>query len=150
MRSENRGQSARKPLIISGLLLTAALGALAQPAVDATPDAWIHSPHRNFGPAQAVLPGRAILFDESDDPALPGLLAVEMRRLFVELYDRQGWRNPFTDAHPVRVFVARKEAGGVRRLASRSVEDGRLIAPAPPVRRRCSWCLPRPRSTRGA
>ena len=116
--------------MISGLLLTAALGALAQPAIDATPDAWIHSPHRNFRPAQAVLPGRAILFDEADDPALPGLLAVEMRRLFAELYERQGWRNPFTDAHPVRVFVARKEAGGVRRLASRSVEDGRLIAPA--------------------
>jgi hypothetical protein len=130
MRSKNRGPGASKSLLVSGLLLTAALGALAQPAFEATPDAWIHSPHRNFGPARTVLPGRAILFDESDDPALPGLLAVEMRRLFSELYDRQGWRNPFADAHPLRVFVARKEAGGVRRLASRSVEDGRLVAPA--------------------
>lgn len=130
MRSQIRGYGARKSLIFSVLLLTGSLGAVAQPAFEATPDAWIHSPHRNFGPAQAVLPGRVLLFDESDDPALPGLLAVELRRLFHDLYEVEGWRNPFTDSHPLRVFVARKEAGGVRRLASRSVEDGRLIAPA--------------------
>lgn len=130
MRSENRERKARKSLITSVLLLTSALTATAQPSLDASPEAWIHSPYRNFGPAQTILPGRAILFDEADDPALPGLLAVEMRRLFNDLYNRQGWRNPFNQSQPLRVFVARKEAEGVRRLAARSVEDGRLVAPA--------------------
>ena len=130
MRSENRGGNARKSLIISALLMTVALTAGAQPSTDASPEAWIHSPYRNFGPAQTILPGRALLFDEADDPSLPGLLAVEMRRLFHELYTRQGWRNPFAEAQPLRVFVARKEAEGVRRLSWRSVADGRLVAPA--------------------
>jgi hypothetical protein len=130
MRSENRERSARKSLIISALLLASAITGSAQPSLEAAPEVWIHSPHRNFGPPQTVLPGRAMLFDEANDPSLAGLLAVEMRRLFVELYDRQGWRNPFTQTQLLRVFVARKEAGGVRLLASRSVEGGRLVAPA--------------------
>ncbi|MEO8347964.1 MAG: hypothetical protein ABI610_03550 [Acidobacteriota bacterium] len=112
------------------MLLTSALTVAGQPSPDASPEAWIHSPFRNFRPAQTVLPGRAILFDEADDPALPGLLAVEMRRLFHDLYTRQGWRNPFTDTQPLRIFVARKEAEGVRRLAARAIEGGRLVAPA--------------------
>ena len=130
MRSDDRGGKARKSLIISVLLLAAAVTAAAQPSVEPSPEAWIHSPHRNFGPAQTVLAGRVILFDEADDPSLPGLLAVEMRRLFNDLYSRQGWRNPFSESQPLRVFVARKEAEGVRRLAARSVENGRLVAPA--------------------
>jgi hypothetical protein len=130
MRSENRDRSARKSLIISALLLASALTGSAQPSLEASPDAWIRSPHRNFGPAQTVLPGRVLLFDEANDPAVPALLAVEIRRLFAELYDRQGWRNPFQESAPLRVFVARKEAEGVRLLTSRSVEDGRLVAPA--------------------
>ena len=129
MRSENRGLTARKSLIISALLLAFAIAVPAQPSLDGSSDAWIQSPYRNFGPAQTILPGRAILFDEADDPALPGLLAVEMRRLFQELYTRQGWRNPFNESQALRVFVARKEAEGVRRLAARSVEGGRLVAP---------------------
>ena len=60
MRSENRERKARKSLITSVLLLTSALTATAQPLLDASPEAWIHSPYRNFGPAQTILPGRAI------------------------------------------------------------------------------------------
>ncbi|HZI67745.1 MAG TPA: hypothetical protein VFF17_14390 [Thermoanaerobaculia bacterium] len=131
MRSEDGGGKARKSLITSVLLLAAAITASAQPSIDPSSEAWIHSPHRNFGPAQTILAGRALLFDEADDPSLPGLLAVEMRRLFTDLYARQGWRNPFSDSQPLRVFVARKEAEGVRRLTARSVDGGRrLVAPA--------------------
>lgn len=130
MRFDDRGRKARKSLIISALLIAAALRASAQPASDPSAQAWIHSPYRNFGPAQTILTGRVLLFDEADDAQVAGLLAVEMRRLFNDLYSRQGWRNPFSDSQPLRVFVARKEAAGVRRVTARSVEEGRLVAPA--------------------
>jgi hypothetical protein len=77
-----------------------------------------------------LLAGRVVLLDEADDPALKNLLSTEVRRLFTELYGRQGWRSPFAETEPVRIFVARKEAGGVRRVESRSVENGRLVGAA--------------------
>ncbi|HEY3172592.1 MAG TPA: hypothetical protein VGK86_08455 [Thermoanaerobaculia bacterium] len=108
-----------------------ALTTRAQGAPESPPDArWIQSPYRNFGAPQTLLPGRAVLFDEADDATLRTALATDLKRLYGDLYVRQGWRFPFADGDPVRVFVARKEAGGVRQLTSRSVEGGRLVAPA--------------------
>jgi hypothetical protein len=131
MRSGDREGRARKSLIFSVLWTLVALAARAQAAPGASADArWIQSPYRNFGAPQTVLPGRAVLFDEADDATLRTALATDLRRLYGELYVRQGWRYPFADGDPVRVFVARKEAGGVRQLTSRSVEGGRLAAPA--------------------
>ena len=92
--------------------------------------AWTESPYRNFHAAQAVLGGRILVSDEADDPALPGELAQEIRALQAELHDRDGWRTPFAEGDPLRIFVARKNAGGVRRLSVRSVEKGRLVEPA--------------------
>jgi hypothetical protein len=91
---------------------------------------WETSPYRNFGAAQAVLPGRVLLSDEADGQALSGALAVELRRLSVELFEKQGWRSPLSEGDPLRVYVARKEAGGVRRLATRGIENGRLTQPS--------------------
>jgi hypothetical protein len=71
-----------------------------------------------------------VLLDESDDASLRAALSAELRRLFSELYVRQGWSVPFAEGEPLRVFVARKEAEGVRRVAARSVEEGRLVGPA--------------------
>ncbi len=131
MRSGDRDGRARKPLIFGVLCVLAASAAGAQTALAPTPDAaWIQSPYRNFGPPEMILPGRAVLFDEADDPALRSLLSAELKRLFGDLYGRQGWRFPFSESEPLRVFVARKEAEGVRRVAARSVEAGRLISPA--------------------
>ncbi|HEY3169447.1 MAG TPA: hypothetical protein VGK08_00445 [Thermoanaerobaculia bacterium] len=130
MRSLDREGHARKSLIFSVLCLLAAIaaGETAQPPVPYR--GWVESPYRNFGPPQSLMPGRAILLDEADDPTLTALLSSEVRRLFNELYVRQGWRNPFAEGEPVRIFVARKEAGGIRRVASRAVEGGRLVGPA--------------------
>ena len=131
MRSGDREGPARKSLILSVLLTLVALAARAQGAPEASADSrWIQSPYRNFGAPQTLLPGRAVLFDEADDAGLKTALAAELRRLYGELYVRQGWRYPFGDGDPLRVFVARKEAGGVRQVASRSVDGGRLVAPA--------------------
>ncbi len=131
MRSGDREGRARKSLILSVLWTLVALAARAQVVPDASADArWIQSPYRNFGAPQPLLPGRAVLFDETDDATLKTALAADLRRLYGELYVRQGWRYPFADGDPLRVFVARKEAGGVRQLTSRSVEGGRLVSPA--------------------
>lgn len=130
MRSRVQEGRARKSLIFGVLCLAAVVPAFAQTAPGPSADGWIESPYRNFGPPQTLVAGRAVLLDEADDPSLRTLLAAEIRRLFAELYGRQGWRSPFMEGEPLRVFIARKEAGGVRGVVSRSVERGRLVAPA--------------------
>ncbi len=105
--------------------------AAADPVVRAPyPDNWETSPYRNFGPPQALLGGRVVLSDEAEGRLLAIAVSSELRRLSVELFEKQGWRPPLADGDPLRVFVARKEAGGVRRLALRGVQSGRLQAPA--------------------
>ncbi len=91
---------------------------------------WIASPYREFRAPRPLLPGRAVLIDEDSDEVLQSALAGELRRLFDELYARQGWRLPFAGDEPLRVFVARRESGGMRGVAARSVEGGRLVSPA--------------------
>jgi len=117
----------RKSLICCVLFALASFAAGAQTFSEPSAQGWVESPYRNFGAPQVLLPGRAVLLDEADDANLKGLLSVELRRLFNDLYVREGWHYPFADGEPVRVFVARKEAGGLRRVASRSVEGGRLV-----------------------
>jgi hypothetical protein len=107
---------------------------LAFPVVAASasadsPIAWIESPYRSFRPPVALLNGRIQLSDEAEDPALTGALAAELGRLSATLHDRQGWRVPAGDADPLRIFLARREAQGVRRLAVRAIAD-RLVGPA--------------------
>lgn len=102
------------------------------PEVPSVPPAggWESSPYRNFGPVQVVLPGRVLLSDEAQGGPLAGALTAELRRLSIELFEKQGWRSPFAEGDPLWVYVARKEAGGVRRLAMRGIENGRLARPA--------------------
>lgn len=120
----------RKSLICWVLFALAASAAVAQTLAQASAEGWIESPYRNFGPPQVLVPGRAVLFDEASDSNLNGLLSAELRRLYNDLYVRQGWHFPFAEGEPVRVFVARKEAGGLRQVASRSIEGGRLVGPS--------------------
>lgn len=121
-------------LLICGVFCasTAALCLAADQKAD-TPagrQAWTESPYRNFRPAQPVLGGRVLVSDEAEDPALPREMAREIQALQAEIHERDGWRRPFADGDSLRIFVARKDAGGVRRLAARSLERGRLVEPA--------------------
>jgi hypothetical protein len=127
MRTRDGKGRARKSLIFGALGLFSALAARGQAPAPATAGSWIESPYRNFGPAQVLVADRAVLYDEANDPELRALLSAEVPRLFDELFVRQGWRSPFADGEPIRIFVARKEADGARRIESRSVEDGRLV-----------------------
>ncbi len=66
------------------------------------------------GKPQTLVAGRAVLLDEADDPALRAALAAEMRRLFEDLYGREGWRAPFEGDEPLQIFVGRRGLGGTR------------------------------------
>lgn len=128
MRPRDGEGRARKSLICGALCLMAISAALAQTLPEsASGSSWIDSPFRNFGLPQTLVAGRAVLLDEAEDPELKALLAAEVRRIFDELYVRQGWRSPFREAEPLRVFVARKEAAGVRRIAARAIESGQFV-----------------------
>ena len=71
-----------------------------------------------------------LVSDEAKDPALAAELARDLRSLQGQLHDREDWRSPFSDADPLHIYVARKDAGGVRRLSVRSRERGRLVGPS--------------------
>ncbi|HEY7113725.1 MAG TPA: hypothetical protein VIA45_12405 [Thermoanaerobaculia bacterium] len=101
----------------------------AQPAEARPRVPWAQSPYRSFGPARAIASG-AVLRDEADDPALRRALSERIARLADELFARDGWTSPFAPDDPVRFLVTRSEAGGVRRLSSRSVEAGKIAGPA--------------------
>ena len=92
--------------------------------------AWIESPYRNFGTPVALLGGRIQLSDEARDPALSSALAADLSRLSATLHEKQGWRVPTADGDPLRIFIARKEAQGVRRVALRGIADRHLVGPA--------------------
>ena len=87
---------------------------------------WTQSPERRFLPPRALPAAHAVLFDEADDPVLAATLSRELARLSDELYGKQGWRPPFSDDEPLRIYVARRESGGVRTVAGRAGAKGRL------------------------
>lgn len=111
-----------------GILLVLGSGASAR-AFAGGPDladrSWIGSPERRFGSSQVLVPGRALLYDEVDDPALAAALSTEVRRIQGALFAAAGWRSPLPDDEPLRIYVARRDAGGVRRLSTgRSASAG--------------------------
>ena len=126
-----------KVLRVAAVVCSALLGVAAgRPAAAEEPLAraphagdWESSPYRNFGPAQALLAGRVLLSDEADRGPLGAALSSDLRRLSADLFEKQGWRSPFADGDPLRIYVTRKEAGGVRRLAMRALQNGQLQGP---------------------
>lgn len=108
-----------------------ALVATVAPAADRQaepgPRSWTESPYRNFLPAQAILEGRILLSDEAKDSTVTASLTHELRVLQGRLHESEDWRSPFADGDPLHIYIARKDAGGVRRLTTRSTERGRLV-----------------------
>ncbi len=131
MRRTEREGIVSKLLICSvfgASLAVFSLAAESKTESAARPAAWTESPYRNFLKPQAILGGRVLVSDEADDPELRLALAQELTVLQAELHERDGFRAPLTEGEPLRIFIARKDAGGVRRLASESVDGGRLFA----------------------
>ncbi|MDQ2969590.1 MAG: hypothetical protein M3R34_00485 [Acidobacteriota bacterium] len=88
---------------------------------------WSSSAFRTFGPAQTLLAGRVELVDERADGVFRAALSAEIRRLRAELHDKQGWADPLSEGDPLRIYVARQDAQGIRRLAARAVDRHRLL-----------------------
>lgn len=121
-----------KVLICVALLATAVSNTVAfeRPLDHIGASLWIENPHRTFGAPRPVLPGRVVLMDEADDPALHAALAAEMRRIQVDLFDKQGWRNPIAEGEILRVYVSRRQSDGLRRISARRSGHGLLFSPA--------------------
>ena len=125
-RFGNRGRG--RALIAAALLLgpAAALRGLGADGRASEAAAWIESPYRHFEAPRALPAGRAMLFDEVRDAELAADLDAELSRLSTELFRRQGWRSPFPADEPLRVYVSRSPAGGMKAVASRPAERGLL------------------------
>jgi len=93
------------------------------------PAVWESSPFHEFDAPQSIWNGRAVVRDEDGSAPLAALLSTELQRLSMELHDKEGWRLPIASGDPLRIFIARKDAGGVRRLAALSIEQGHLVQP---------------------
>ncbi len=121
-----------KALILSALCaFAAATGRAADRLVlSASPSVWEASPFHEFHAPEPIWNGRAVVRDEEGSAPLAALLSTELQRLSVELHDKQGWRSPVAPGDPLRIFIARKDAGGVRRVAARIVEQRHLVRPA--------------------
>ncbi|MEP6802736.1 MAG: hypothetical protein ABJC07_12390 [Acidobacteriota bacterium] len=50
-----------------------------------------------------------------------------MRRLRTELHERHGWADPLSAGDPLRIYVARRDGQGLRRLAVHGVDRHRLV-----------------------
>ena len=128
MRREKREGIVSKVLTCSVLCAAVTLAAAgAELRVSPGSRPWVDSPYRNFNAPRAILGGAVVVADEASDSNLATTLALDLQALRGELHERGGWRSPFGDGDPLRIFVARKEAGGVRRLAVRSIERGQLL-----------------------
>jgi hypothetical protein len=116
--------------LIGGALCLAGGSARAQdaPGIPGPVRSWDSPPYRTFGPAKAILGGQVLLRDESADPALEVAISAELRRLAVELQEKEGWRAPAPESDPLQLFIGRRFADGTRRVSSRGLDRGSLVA----------------------
>ena len=130
--SKNRRPAPRfgPPLLLglAGLLAGGPLWAEADALRDG-PQRWIENPYRQFGSPQ-VLTARAVLMDEADDPWVRAALTAELARLDSDLFGRDGWRLPFDGKDPLRIYLARRPAQGVRQLSGQPAVNGKISRPA--------------------
>ena len=129
MRKQHMAIALANLLSASLLVIGGSDEAWAQPTVGEGRLPWFASPYRSFGPPLPLLP-TVVLRDEADDPVLRQGLSDEITRLSTRLFEEQGWPVPFTATDPLRIFVSRREAEGVRRLVARSLDGRRLVTPA--------------------
>ena len=128
-RRSNRSRLSRLG-ICAGLVVGVGLAVLSAPvrgdALRDEPQRWIESPYRQFGAPQTLLAGRAILLDEADDASGRAVLTATLQRLDAQVFGRDGWRTPFDPKEPLRIYLARHEAGGVREIVGQRGEGDRL------------------------
>lgn len=109
--------------------LSAGIGLAVPAGFESLAPSGIEGPSRQFGSPHALLSGRAVLYDEAEDAALRSALSAELRRLQSDLYARDGWRAPFDERSPLRIYVVRRDVDGSQQSAVRWIDGGRLSGP---------------------
>ncbi len=134
MPTSRRRRANRRRVLEIGFAAALGLGAIPAPvrsdALRDEPQRWIESPYRQFGAPQTLLGGRAILLDEADDAPVRAALTAALQRLDAEVFGRDGWRAPFDAKEPLRIYLARHEAGGVREIAGQRIGGDRIARAA--------------------
>jgi hypothetical protein len=119
-----------RPLLLGcAATLVAGIGLAAPGAFENPPQRPSAGASRQLGP-YPLLAGRAVLFDETEDLSLRSALSDELERLHSDLHARDGWRAPFDEREPLRIYIARRGAGGVQQTSSRWIDGGGLAGPA--------------------
>jgi len=131
MRAQSIRSILHKALILGALCawVSGSVRAADRLVLTSAPGAWEASPFHEFDAPESIWSGRAVVRDERGSAQLAALLSVELQRLSAELHDKEGWRPPVAAGDPLRIFIARKDAGGVRRVAARSIEQAHLVQP---------------------
>jgi hypothetical protein len=131
MRAQSVRPILQKALIFGVFcaLVSGSARAVDRLILTSAPAAWEGSPFHEFSAPEPIWNGRAVVRDEGGNARLGALLSAELQRLSFELHDKEGWRLPVAAGDPLRIFIARKDAGGLRRVAARVVEQGHLVQP---------------------
>ena len=111
-------------------MLVAAIGLAGPDPIETAPLDWLAGASAQFRTSRALVAGRAMLFDEADDPAFLPALSADLQRLYADLYSRDVWRAPFDEREPLRIYVARRPVEGMRPASGRWLEAGHLSGPA--------------------
>ena len=128
VKRRRRPSGLSRPLLAGASALVAAAGLGLPGGVEgpASPPT-VQGPSRLAPPSPSVLlSGRALLFDEADDPSARSAISAELQRISVELFARDGWRAPFDEGAPLRVSIARRTTLGAPQAASQWTGGGRL------------------------
>jgi hypothetical protein len=119
-----------RPLLLGcAAALSAGIGLAVPGGFESLVPYGIEGPSRQFGSPRTLLSGRAVLFDEAEDASLSSALSAELQRLHSDLYVRDGWRAPFDERSPLRIYVERRDVDGLRQSAVRWIDGGRLTGP---------------------
>jgi hypothetical protein len=113
--------SALRKALIGGLLCLPSAHLLAQdlPGIPGPVAGWdAASPSLASGAVQALLGGRVLVSDESDDRELLAAVAAELQNLAANL-EKDGWRSPVAESQPLRIAIGRRLPDGTRRVAAR-------------------------------
>ncbi|MCA1581125.1 MAG: hypothetical protein LC796_06955 [Acidobacteria bacterium] len=128
MHSKRIANISRKLLICGVLCLFAThVPAVEKNADTGAPMDWATSAFHSFGAPESILDGTIQVADEGGDTGFRAALSAELKRLRADLHERNGWADPLSAGDPLRIYVARRDGQGLRRLAARAIDRHRLV-----------------------
>ncbi|MEP7131545.1 MAG: hypothetical protein ABI914_00170 [Acidobacteriota bacterium] len=128
MRPNQTARISRNLLISGGLCLFSVQVHGVDRNIDASARSeWLSSGFHSFNAPKPILEGKIELADEGDDAGFRAALTAELKRLRTDLHDRHGWADPLSAGDPLRIYVARRDGQGLRRLAAHAIDRHQLV-----------------------